>query len=261
MPVFEDVSGREADIAVYADLTRRQLKNEGLFICEGIAAIEAALEGGWEPVSLLMERRHARGKAVGLIGRLKDIPVYAPPDEAIKDITGIELSRGVLCAMKRRPFAPLVEVLGRARRVAVLEKIGDDTNLGAITRSAAALGMDAILLTRDCADPFSRRSVRVSMGAVFRIPFAEIGELSAEGINQLKNAGFFCAALALDADGISLRELKGEKIALLLGSEGDGLRKETVAACDQSVLIPMHGGMDSLNVAAAAAIAFYSLQK
>ncbi len=261
MPVLEEVRGQEAGLEIYTGLTRRQLKNEDLFICEGIKAIETALEYRYEPVSLLLEKRHAAGKAAGLVSRLSEIPVYTPPDEEIKQITGIELSRGVLCAMKRKPLPPLGTVLASVQHIAVLETVNDDSNIGAIFRNAAALGIDAVILTKDCADPLSRKSVRVSMGAVFRIPFAFIDELSGNGIAFLKHLGFTCAALALDQDSISLKDLHCEKCAFLLGSEGNGLKPSTLAACDCKVMIPMHSGMDSLNVAAASAIAFYSLQK
>ncbi|MBQ9408946.1 MAG: RNA methyltransferase [Clostridia bacterium] len=261
MPVYEDIRGREADIAVYTELTRRQLKNEGLFICEGIKAIEAALEAGIQPVSLMMEKRHAFGKAAELIERLEGIPVFAPPDEVIRKITGIELSRGVLCAMRRPDLPDVDAVLQSAKNIAVLEGINDDSNMGSLFRNAAGLGIDALVLTRDCADPYSRKSVRVSMGAVFRIPHAYTDTLDAGGLNPIKRAGFTCAALALCRDSIPLSELSASKCALLLGSEGDGLKPGTLRESDVRVIIPMHRGMDSLNVATAAAIAFYALQK
>ena len=261
MPVFESINGQEDGLAVYTDLTRRQLKNSGLFICEGIKAIETALEYGYVPVSLLMERRHVIGKAAGLVRCLEKIPIYAPSDDAIENITGIRLSRGVLCAMKRREPAQLMDVLSDAENIAVLETVNDDSNIGAIFRSAAALGMDAVILTRDCADPLSRKSVRVSMGAVFRIPFAHIDALGTDGIALLKQCGFCCAALALTENSMLLRDFSAKKCAFILGSESDGLKEETIRACDKRIIIPMHSGMDSLNVATAAAIAFYSLQK
>ena len=260
MPVIEDIRGYEAGLEIYTGLTRRQLKNEGLFICEGIKAIEAALESGCEPVSLLMEKRHVAGKAAALAARLKQLPLYAPPDETIRAITGIELSRGELCAMKR-PTPPTPDsVLEGAKNIAVLENINDDSNIGAIFRNAAGLGIDAVLLTRDCADPLSRKSVRVSMGAVFRVPYAYTEALGAGGLEPLRQAGFCCAALALGSDSIPLSELRCERCAFILGSEGNGLKPETLECCDQRVIIPMHHGMDSLNVATAAAIAFYSLR-
>ena len=261
MPVYEEVACHEEEIAPYRDLTRRQLQNQNLFICEGIKAIEAALENGYEPVSLLAEKRHVTGKAALLIARLGNLPVLAPPDEEIKQITGIELSRGVLCAMKRKTPQTLESVLRGAQNIAVLERVNDDSNIGSIFRSAAALGMDAVILTKDSADPLSRKSVRVSMGAVFRIPFARIDALGQQGVGTLKAQGFCCAALALKKESIPLKEFHSSRCALLLGSEGDGLQKETIDACDASVIIPMHSGMDSLNVASAAAIAFYALQK
>ena len=258
MPVIMDIAGREAEIEIYTALTRRQLKNRDLFICEGIKAIELALKCGLEPVSLMLERRHVSGKAAHLIQTLGELPVFAPDDETIRRVTGFELSRGVLCAMKRPKERGAEEVVAGARRVAVLEYVNDDTNVGAIFRSAAALGMDAVLLTEGSADPLSRRSVRVSMGAVFTLPFAMLPE---NGIALLKKEGFTCAALALDRNSVPISEFYAEKCALFLGSEGQGLKRETVENCDARVVIPMSRGIDSLNVAAAAAIAFYSIQK
>ena len=261
MPVYEDIRGHEAQLEVYTQLTRRQLKNKDLFICEGMKAIEAALEAGIEPVSLLMERRHLSGKAAGLVRSLPTLPVFAPEDDLIKDITGIELSRGVLCAMKRPPLKSIEGVLCGAKNIAVLENINDDSNIGSLFRNAAGLGIDALILTRDCADPYSRKSVRVSMGAVFRIPHAYADALGAGGLEPIKRAGFCCAALALGENSIPLNELRSDKCALILGSEGNGLKSDTLSQCAKRVVIPMFRGMDSLNVATAAAIAFYSLEQ
>ena len=256
-----DVQPGDAEISVYLLLNRRQLKQRDLFICESLPAIESALEAGITPVSFLMEKRHVTGKAARLLERLPDIDVYAPGDEVIKDICGMELSRGVLCAMKRPPEKRPEDVLTGAKRVAVLEDVRDDTNMGAIFRNAAALGMDALLLTRGSADPYSRRSVRVSMGAVFRLPFAFVPAADASFMALLRQSGFERVALALKKDSVEIGAVRAEKIAFFLGNEGEGLKEETVGMCDKCAVIPMARGVDSLNVATAAAIAFYLSQK
>ena len=267
---IEDLSAPE--VAVYAHLTEAQLRNrlepeKGVFIAESPKVIRLALEAGCVPLSLLMERRHLNGQGAELMERCGDIPVYTADREVLRALTGYELTRGILCAMLRpEPRSP--EALCRdARRVAVLENIVDSTNLGAIFRSAAALGIDGVLLSPGCADPLLRRAVRVSMGNVFLLPWARLGGCPADwpgkGLARLKALGFRTAAMTLRGDTVPLddpRLKSAEKLAILLGTEGDGLLPETVAACDCTVKIPMARGVDSLNVAAAAAIAFWELR-
>ncbi len=246
-------------LAPYTSLTRRQLADEKTFIAESVKVIEAALDAGVRPISLLCERRHVHGKAAGLIARLGDAPVYTPADEDIQKLTGYELHRGVLCLIQR-PEAPDVEtVLRGASCCAVLENARDETNLGAVFRSAAALGVDAVLLSPGSADPLSRRSARVSMGAMFRVPFARIGELDAGGVALLKSLGFTVCALALTDQSRSLAGFTCPRPALLLGNEGEGLKQSTLALCDVTLRIPMHRGMDSLNLSVAAAVAFWEI--
>ena len=267
--IVELTSLSEPGVEAYASLTGAQLRarqnpQEGLFIAESPQAIAAALNAGCQPVSLLMERRHVEGKAREIIARCGDVPVYTGERELLSALTGYELTRGVLCAM-RRPELPEVEaVCAGARRLAVLEGIVDPTNVGAIFRSAAALGMDAVLLNPTCCDPLSRRAVRVSMGTVFQIPWTRIGAGAADwphpGLDTLKSLGFTTAALALTDRSISVEDPSlraAEKLALVLGTEGSGLRPETIEACDCTVRIPMQHGVDSLNVAAASAVAFW----
>ena len=241
----------------YAGLTLRQEKQSGIFIAESVKVIESALDAGFEPVSMLLERRHLEGKAARLTERMGDVPVYAPPDEWIRSLTGYEMHRGVLCAMKRPKPVPPERILAEAKNCAALENIADAANLGAIFRSAAALGMDALLLSPGCADALSRKCVRVSMGAVFRLPWTRIDELDRGGIDLIRNSGFFPCALALTDASVPVTRIPKAKPALILGNEGAGLRASTVAACDMTLRIPMKRGMDSLNVAAAAAVAFW----
>lgn len=248
----------------YARLTRAQLlrchaPGEGLFIAESAKVIEAALDAGYEPVSLLMERKQAEALEDSLLKRCGDIPVYTAAREVLAGLTGYALTRGVLCVMRRRQPAGMQAVCCTARRVAVLESIVDTTNMGAIFRCAAALHMDAVLLTQDCCDPLSRRAARVSMGSVFKVPWAYIpGDWQA----RLKGMGFATAAMALDERALCVDHpaLKAqEKLAIVLGTEGDGLAPSTIARCDYTVMIPMSHDVDSLNVAAAAAVAFWEL--
>ena len=249
----------------YVRLTGAQLRNRlnpaaGLFIAESPTVIGYALDAGYAPVSLLMERRHIAGKAAGLIGRCGDAPVYTADGDVLEKLTGYPLTRGVLCAMRRPPERDPEDVLAGARRVAVLEGIVDTTNLGAIFRSAAALGMDGVLLTPTCCDPLNRRAVRVSMGTVFQVPWARLSDWPAGGAELLRRQGFATVALALDARAIPIDdpEITGrDKLALVLGTEGDGLARETLAKCDYTAIIPMNHGVDSLNVAAASAVAFW----
>ena len=254
------------ELDVYARLTGAQLRNrlepdKGVFIAESPKVIATALDAGYEPLSLLMERRHIEGDAQPILARCGEIPVYTAERETLARLTGFELTRGVLCAMRRPRLPSVEEVCARARRVAVLEGIVDHTNVGAIFRSAAALGIDAVLVTPTCCDPFYRRAVRVSMGTVFQVPWTYLpaGERWQDTLHAL---GFETAALALRDDSLSIADPRlgrVEKLALCLGTEGDGLANDTIADCDYTVRIPMSHGVDSLNVAAASAVAFYQL--
>lgn len=265
-----DLSAPELD--VFARLTEAQLRNrlepeKGVFIAESPKVITTAVENGLLPLAFLMEQRHVEGDAAALLARFPDVPVYTAGRELLAQLTGYTLTRGVLCAM-RRPQLPTVEqVCADARRVAVLEGIVDSTNLGAIFRSAAALGVDAILPTPTCCDPLCRRAVRVSMGTVFQVPWTYIGSTPADwpgpGLNRLRTLGFRTAAMALTDASVSIEDaalMAEPKLAIVLGTEGDGLSAHTIAACDYTVKIPMSHRVDSLNVAAAAALAFWQLR-
>ena len=257
---------------VFARLTEGQLRSrlepeKGIFIAESPKVIERALDAGYEPVSLLMERKHISGQGRDIIARCGDIPVYTADREVLAGLTGYQLTRGVLCAMRRPPLPSVEAVCANARRVAVLEGIVDSTNIGAIFRSAAALNMDAVLVTPTCGDPLYRRAVRVSMGTVFQIPWTRIGsgvsEWPQRGIQRLRELGFNTAAMALSDTAISIEEpclIAEKKLAIVLGTEGDGLVPRTIADCDYTVRIPMSHGVDSLNVAAASAVAFWQLR-
>lgn len=266
---LSDLTRSELD--VFARLTEAQLRSRrepgrGVFIAESPKVIRRALDAGCEPVSLLMERRQIEGQARGILARCGEAPVYTADREVLAALTGYPLTRGVLCAM-RRPVLPEVEALcAEAHRVAVLENIVDPTNVGAIFRSAAALGMDAVLVTPSCCDPLHRRAARVSMGTVFQIPWTQIGNKPSEwpgmGMERLHNLGFRTAAMALSDTAVRVDDpgLTAEnKLAVVLGTEGDGLARCTIAACDYTVCIPMSCGVDSLNVAAASAVAFWQL--
>ena len=265
-----DFSAPELD--VFARLTEGQLRQSiqaerGLFIAESPKVIGRALDAGFVPVSLLTQRDHIRGQARELIARCGDLPVYTADDGLLARLTGFPLTRGVLCAMKR-PVLPTVEALcAGARRVAVLEGIADPTNVGALFRSAAALDVDAVLVTPTCCDPLYRRAVRVSMGTVFQVPWTRIGETPADwpeqGMARLQALGFKTAAMALSDQSVSLEDpalAAEERLAIVLGTEGDGLARQTIARCDYTVRIPMGHGVDSLNVAAAGAVAFWQLR-
>ena len=271
MPDIIEITDLSApQLAPYCRLTEAQLRarqkpEEGLFIAEGVKVIDHALDAGCEPVSLLMARRHIAGKASALAARCA-VPVYTADDALLASLTGYALTRGVLCAMWRPPLPAAEAVCAGARRVAVLEDISDATNVGAIMRSAAALNADAVLLTPGCCDPLNRRAVRVSMGAVFQIPWARLGETKADwpeqGLARLRKMGFKTAAMALDERAVSIDDPRlpaEERLAIVLGTEGDGLSPATVAACDYTARIPMSHGVDSLNVAAASAVAFWTL--
>ena len=265
-----DFSAPELD--VYARLTEAQLLNrfepaKGMFIAESPKVIQRALDGGCIPVSLLMERKDIDGSAREIIAQCGERPVFTADRDVLCQLTGYHLTRGVLCAM-RRPALPAVEdILKDARRVVVLENVQNPTNVGAIFRSAAALGMDALLLTPGCSDPLYRRSARVSMGTVFQIPWtfigSETGHWPEPGMERLRSMGFKTAAMALSDNSVSIDDpalAAEEKLAIILGSEGDGLTDGTIAQCDYTVKIPMYHGVDSLNVAAASAVAFWELR-
>ena len=250
------------ELDVYARLTENQLLNrehpeDGLFIAESPKVIERALDGGCVPVSVLVETKHLDTQAKDILDRCGYIPVYSAEFDVLTQLTGFQLTRGLLCAMRRPALPSLEDVCKNARRVAVLEDVMNPTNIGAIFRSAAALGMDAVLLTKACSDPLYRRAIRVSMGTVFQVPWTFVDDIS-----HLKTLGFQTAAMALREDTLSIRDPKlrqCEKLAIVLGTEGDGLADTTIAACDFTVKIPMTHGVDSLNVAAASAVAFWEL--
>ena len=266
-----DFSAPELD--VYARLTENQLVNRAdpanaLFIAESPLVIDRALDAGCEPVSFLMERRHIEGKASDILARCPDdIPVYAAELEVLTQLTGFHLTRGMLCAMHRRTLPAMEEICRNARRVAILENVVNPTNVGAIFRSAAALGIDAVLLTSGCSNPLYRRAIRVSMGNVFQVPWTVLPGGSywpEQGIAALQELGFYTVAMALKEDSVPMDDpsLKThEKLAILLGTEGDGLASDTIAETDATVLIPMTHGVDSLNVAAASAVAFWEMTK
>lgn len=262
-----DFSAPELD--VYARLTEAQLMNrfepaKGMFIAESPKVIHRALDGGCRPVSLLMERKDITGAAREIIACCPGVPVYTADEELLCALTGYHLTRGVLCAMRRPKLPAVEEICAGASRVTVLENVMNPTNVGAIFRSAAALGMDAVLLTPGCSDPLYRRSVRVSMGTVFQIPWTFTDRWPEKGMAQLRSLGFRTAAMALSESAVSIDDrhlMSEEKLAIVLGSEGDGLTNATIADCDYTVKIPMYHGVDSLNVAAASAVAFWQLRK
>lgn len=273
MPNIIEVTDLTApELDVFARLTEAQLRSKrapekGLFIAESPKVIGHALDAGYEPVSLLMERRHIEGQAREILARCGDVPIYTADSALLEELTGYALTRGVLCAMRRPPLPQVEDLCAGARRVAVLEGIVDPTNVGAIFRSAAALHMDAVLVTPTCCDPLHRRAVRVSMGTVFQIPWARIGAQASDwpqaGLARLRSLGFQTAAMALSDTAISIDDPRlrtAEKLAIILGTEGDGLASETIAQCDHTVCIPMSHGVDSLNVAAASAVAFWQLR-
>lgn len=262
---------------VYARLTEVQLRNKlepekGIFIAESDKVIDRALDAGYEPLSLLIpdHKLYAMNGLIERITQLSDVPIFTAPAEEIEKLAGYELTRGILCAMRRKPLSSVRQLLEntKARRIAILEDITNHTNVGAAFRSAAALGIDAVLVTPACCDPLYRRAVRVSMGTVFQVPWTRIGTTEedawpAKGLSLLREIGFSSAALALNDDSVSLDDpcLKAcEKLALVLGTEGDGLSRKTIASCDYTVKIPMAHGVDSLNVAAASAVAFWELR-
>ena len=263
MPIIHITSLTHPGVEVFSTLTEAQLRRElepdkGIFIAESPKVIRVALDAGYEPLALLCEERHIAGDAADIIARCPNIPVYTGSRDLLAALTGYTLTRGVLCAM-HRPTAPSVaDVVKNARRVVVIDGVTDTTNIGAIFRSAAALGIDVVLLTRTSCDPLNRRAVRVSMGSVFLVPWTWIDDI--EG--QLHSEGFVTAAMALTDDSVSIDHpdlMAQEKLALILGTEGDGLASSTIFDCDYTVKIPMSHGVDSLNVAAASAVAFWQL--
>lgn len=262
--VIEIKDYRAPELDVFARLTEAQLRNKkepekGMFIAESPKVIGTALDAGFEPVSFLMERKHIDGDAKDILARCPNVLVYTADREVLEQLTGYALTRGVLCAMRRPKPQNAEDILKNASRVAVLEGIVDSTNIGAIFRSAAALGIDAVLLTSTCCDPLNRRAVRVSMGTVFQVPWA----VQETWMPTLREFGFKTAAMALDERAISIEDerlQKEDKLAVFMGTEGDGLNKETIEDCDYTVMIPMYHGVDSLNVAAASAVAFWQLR-
>lgn len=274
MPNIIEITDFHApELDPYARLTQNQLRNrlepeKGIFIAESPKVIDRALDAGYKPVSLLMERKQITGPAAGILSRCGDAPVYTADREMLAELTGFELTRGVLCAFHCPAPRPVEELCKNARRVAVLEGIVDSTNVGAIFRSAAALNMDAVLINPSCCDPLCRRAVRVSMGTVFQVPWGQLGETPADwpekGMDILHSLGFKTAAMALSDRSVSIDDeqlAKEPKLAIVLGTEGDGLAAGTIASCDYTVRIPMSHGVDSLNVAAASAVAFWQLGK
>lgn len=265
MKLIEITDFEAPELDVYARLTEAQLLNrfepkKGMFIAESPKVIMRALDAGCVPVSLLAERSHINEEAALAIERCGNVPVYTASLDVLTKLTGFQLTRGMLCAMLRPALPSVEQVLQGARRIAVLEEIMNPTNVGAIFRSAAALGMDAVLLTPGCSDPLYRRSARVSMGTVFQVPWTYLSQGWIETLGQL---GFKTAAMALTEDSVSIEDpqlLNEEKLAIVLGSEGDGLADSTISRCDYTVRIPMFHGVDSLNVAAASAVAFWQLR-
>ena len=264
--MIEITSLDDPRVSMFSRLTEAQLRMElepekGLFIAESPKVIRVALDAGWEPTALLCERKHVEGDARDIVERLgSEVPVYVGDRELLAGLTGYTLTRGVLCAMRRRQLPTVAEVVDKARRIVVIEAVTDTTNIGAIFRSAAALGIDGVLLTRDTCDPLNRRAVRVSMGTVFLVPWTWLDA----PIASLHDYGFRTAAMALSDDSVSLddpRLAEELRLAIIMGTEGDGLPQKTISGADYVVRIPMAHGVDSLNVAAAAAVAFWQLRK
>lgn len=254
------------ELDVYARLTEVQLLNnefpeKGLFIAESPKVIERALDAGYEPVSYLMEKKHIEGEGKHILARVKDVPVFTAEFDVLTQLTGFKLTRGMLCAMKRKKLPSVEAICKDKSRIVILDKVMNPTNVGAIIRSAAALGMDAVLLTPGCSDPLYRRAARVSMGTVFQIEWTF---LESNSFDEIKAMGFKTVAMALKDNTLDINDPKltdEKRLAVIMGTEGDGLSDETIADCDYTVKIPMHHGVDSLNVAAASAVAFYQLGK
>ena len=264
MPIIEITSLNEPGVEVFATLTEAQLRNrldpsKGIFIAESPKVINVALDAGYEPISLLCERKHITGDAADIIARCGDIPVYTGERELLASLTGYTLTRGVLCAMRRKVDRSIEDVCRDARRIVVIDGVVDTTNIGAIFRSAAALGIDAVLLTPSSCDPLNRRAVRVSMGSVFLVPWTWMHS----PITSLNALGFNTVAMALTDNAVSIDDpqlIAEERLAIVMGTEGDGLAHETIAQADYVARIPMSHNVDSLNVAAASAVAFWQLR-
>ena len=277
MPVVEISSLSHPGVEIFCTLTEAQLRNriepdKGIFIVESPKVIERALDAGYEPLAILCEHKHITGDASDIIERCGNVPVYTGSRELLATLTGYVLTRGVLCAMRRPAVRSMAEVCREARRIVVIDGVVDTTNIGAIFRSAAALHMDAVLLTPGCSDPLYRRAIRVSMGTVFQIPWTYLqtengvknppSQAAGADIGHLHRMGFRVAAMALSEDSVGIDDpalAAEEKLAVVLGTEGDGLAGHTIADCDYTVCIPMSHGVDSLNVAAASAVAFWQL--
>ena len=252
------------ELDVYARLTEAQLFNrefpeKGMFIAESPRVIDRALSAGYEPVSFLMEKKHIDGEGRDILSKAKNVPVFCAEFDILTQLTGFKLTRGMLCAMKRKPLPEVTDLCKGKSRIVVLDKVMNPANVGAVIRSAAALGMDGVLLTPGCSDPLYRRAARVSMGTVFQIEWTFMRD---DSLDIIKSLGFKTAAMALKDNSVSVNDpklLSEEKLAVVMGTEGDGLSDQTIASCDYTVKIPMYHGVDSLNVAAASAVAFYQL--
>lgn len=265
MSIITEITDFNApELDVYARLSEAQLLNhefpdKGMFIAESPKVIERALDAGYEPVSCLMEKKHVYGEGKCIVERLNGIPIFTAEFDVLTQLTGFKLTRGMLCAMKRKALPSVEEICKNKSRIVILDRVMNPTNVGAIIRSAAALGMDAVLLTEGCSDPLYRRAVRVSMGTVFQIDWTFIHDL-----DEIKVLGYKTVAMALKDDTLSIDDptlAREERLAVVMGTEGDGLSDKTISECDYTVKIPMHHGVDSLNVAAASAVAFYQLCK
>lgn len=272
MSIIEITDLNDPQLDIYARLSEGQLLHlyepeQGVFIAESPRVIQTALSEGYEPISFLVEDRHIHTQAKDILGQYPDIPVYTGTYDVLKQLTGFALTRGMLCAMRRHSLPSLETICKDTKRIVILENVMNPTNVGAIFRSAAALNMDAVLLTKGCSDPLYRRSVRVSMGTVFQIPWTFIDpDISwpQGGMNRLKELGYRTVAMALTDNCVDIDDkqlLSEDKLAIILGTEGDGLCKETISNCDYTVKIPMAHGVDSLNVAAASAVAFWQLSR
>ena len=273
MPNIIEISDFNApELDIYARLTENQLLNrhepeKGIFIAESPKVVERALDAGYTPISLLLEKKHISGEAKHIVERCKDIPIYTAEFDVLTELTGFKLTRGVLAAMYRKALPSIESVCDNAKRIAVLDSVMNPTNVGAIFRSAAALGIDGILLTSGSSNPLYRRAIRVSMGTVFQIPWTFVDDINTDNtsvIDALKNLGFKTAAMALKDNSVNINDpnlLSEDKLAIILGTEGDGLSEATISSCDYTVCIPMFHQVDSLNVATASAIAFWELGK
>ena len=272
MPIIEISSLTHPGVDVFCMLTETQLRQrmepgKGVFIAESPNVISRALDAGYEPISCLVEKKHVEGQAAPILAQCGDIPVYTAEFDVLTQLTGFGLTRGMLCVMRRKGLPSVEDVCKNARRIAILEDVMNPTNVGAIFRSAAALGMDGILLTSASSNPLYRRAIRVSMGTVFQIPWTFMGSQMSwpeSAVGRLHEMGFKIAAMALDDNSVSIDDpqlVHEEKLAIVLGTEGDGLAANTIADCDYTVKIPMYHGVDSLNVAAASAVAFWEMRR